>query len=202
MLPSEPMDEHDRQLMLSVLERTRDDFLESVAGVSEGEARLKPSSDRWSILECVEHVVSAERGMFVAITQRSAPLSSHVGRGREEGFLRTGTDRSRRYTTSASLAPNGRFATLADAVARFREHRAHTIEFVTACRVELRDLEVPHPIGGLVTGQECLALLAVHPARHAAQIREVRAALGLDEFAAVADARAVAARAKPKARFD
>lgn len=188
--------------MLSVLERTRDDFLESVAGVSEGEARLKPSSDRWSILECVEHVVSAERGMFVAITQRSAPLSSHVGRGREEGFLRTGTDRSRRYTTSASLAPNGRYATLADAVARFREHRAHTIEFVTACRVDLRELEVPHPIGGLVTGQECLALLAVHPARHAEQIREIRAALGLDELAAVADAQAATARSKPKARFD
>ena len=75
------MDEHDRQMMLSVLERTRDDFLKAVAGVSEDEARLKPSSDRWSILECAEHVVSAERGMLIAITLRSAPLSAqnHCG---------------------------------------------------------------------------------------------------------------------------
>ena len=100
--------------------------------------------------------------MFTAITQRSAPLSSPNGHGREEGFLRNGTDRSRKYTTPASLAPAGRFATLAEAVARFRELRAHTIEFVAACRADLRDIEVPHPIGGLVTGQECLALLAVH----------------------------------------
>ena len=187
--------------MLSVLERTRDDFLNAVAGVSEDQARLKPSSDRWSILECAEHVVSAERGMFTAITQRSAPLSSPNGHGREEGFLRNGTDRSRKYTTSASLAPTGRFATLAEAVARFRELRAHTIEFVAACRADLRDIEVPHPIGGLVTGQECLALLAVHPARHAAQIREVRQSLGLDEVAQEPVPKTHPAT-KPKARFD
>ena len=187
--------------MLSVLERTRDDFLNAVAGVSEDQARLKPSSDRWSILECAEHVVSAERGMFTAITQRSAPLSSPNGHGREEGFLRNGTDRSRKYTTSASLAPTGRFATLAEAVARFRELRAHTIEFVAACRADLRDIEVPHPIGGLVTGQECLALLAVHPARHAAQIREVRQSLGLDEVTQE-PAHETQPATKPKARFD
>lgn len=195
------MEEHDRQKMLGVLERTRDDFLSAVAGVSEDQARLKPSSDRWSILECAEHVVSAERGMFTAITQRSAPLSSPNGHGREEGFLRNGTDRSRKYTTSASLAPTGRIATLADAVARFRELRAHTIEFVAACRADLRDIEVPHPIGGLVTGHECLALLAVHPARHAAQIREVRQSLGLAGTESLATQQAQIA-AKPKARFD
>jgi uncharacterized damage-inducible protein DinB len=195
------MQEHDRQIMLSVLERTRDDFLNAVAGVTEDQARLKPSSDRWSILKCAEHVVSAERGMFTAITQRSAPLSSPNGHGREEGFLRNGTDRSRKYTTSASLVPAGRYATLAEAVARFRELRAHTIEFVASCRADLRDIEVPHPIGGLVTGQECLALLAVHPARHAAQIREVRQSLGLDEVTQEAAPKTQIA-AKPKARFD
>jgi len=97
--------------------------------------------------------------------------------------------------------PTGRFATLTDAVARFRELRAHTIEFVAACRADLRDVEVPHPIGGLVTGQECLALLAIHPARHAAQIREVREALGLDEPDRMATHETHSA-AKPKARFD
>jgi uncharacterized damage-inducible protein DinB len=199
MLSSERMDEHDRQKMLSVLERTRDDFFDAVAGISEEQARLKPSSDRWSILECAEHVVSAERGMFTAITQRSAPLSSPTGPSREDGFLRNGTDRSRKYTTSASLAPNGRIATLDDAIKKFRELRAHTIEFVQSCRADLRDLEVPHPIGGLLTGQECLALLAIHPSRHAAQIREVREALGLDEASLAAQQSEAAA--KPRARF-
>jgi DinB superfamily len=179
------MDEHDRQRMLSALERTRDDFLTAVAGVSEHQARLKPSSDRWSILECAEHVVSAERGMFTAITQRSARLSFPNGHGREEGFLRFGADRSRRYTTAASLEPAGRIPTLAAAVAKFRELRANTIEFVERCNIDLRELEVEHPIGGYVTVQECLALLAVHPARHAAQIREIREALNLDDLATV-----------------
>jgi uncharacterized damage-inducible protein DinB len=195
------MDESDRQKMLSVLERTRDDFLNAVAGITEEQARLKPSSDRWSILECAEHVVSAERGMFTSITQRSAPLSSPNGHGREDGFLRNGTDRSRKYTTSPSLVPTGRVATLADAIKRFRELRAHTIEFVAACRTDLREIEVPHPIGGLVTGLECLALLAVHPARHAAQIREVRQSLGLDDPEQMATHETHPAT-KPKARFD
>ena len=51
------------------------------------------------------------------------------------------------------------------------------MEFVSNCQSDLKAVEIQHPIGGLVNAQECLAILAMHPARHAAQIREIREVL-------------------------
>ena len=172
------MNDQDRSEFLSDLARTRDEFLSSLAGVTEEQARRKPAPDTWSILECAEHVVAAERGMLIMITQRCTPRSSPPTT-REHEISQIVRDRTRKQVAPDSVRPIGRIATLAEAAEKFREHRARSIEFVTTCQTDLRAFEIQHPVGGLVTAQECLAILTAHPARHAAQIREIRHSLGL-----------------------
>ena len=84
-------------------------------------------------------------------------------------------DRSRRHDAPAPTRPRGRYATLEEAAAKFRSNLDATLVFVTTCAVDLRTLETTHPIGGLMTASECLRVLAAHPLRHAAQVRELRA---------------------------
>ena len=67
------MDEQDRSKFLDLLARTREEFLSTLTGVNEDQARLKPAPDAWSILECAEHVVGAERGMLIMINALHAP---------------------------------------------------------------------------------------------------------------------------------
>jgi hypothetical protein len=97
-----------------------------------------------------------------------------TGPGREEGFLIRGTDRSKKFIAPETARPTGRFGKLADAVNAFQANRSRTIAYIESCRDELRDLETAHPLFGPVTARECLALLTVHPARHAQQVRELR----------------------------
>ncbi len=173
------MNEHERTEYLAILARTRDEFLSSLAGVTEEQSRLKVAADSWSILECTEHVATAERGMFMGITQRCTPRTPPSAQNREQEFLRSVADRSRKLAAPEHVVPTGRYATLGEAVEKFREQRGKVIEYVSACRDDLHAVEMPHPIAGIITAQECLAILAMHPARHAAQIREIRQSLGI-----------------------
>jgi hypothetical protein len=173
------MNEQERSNYLDILTRTRDEFLSSLAGVSEEQARLKAAADRWSILECVEHVATAERGMFIGITQRCTPRVAAAAESREKDFLRLGPDRSRKIAAPEFVRPTGRYATLGEAIEKFREQRGRVMEYVSTCHDDLHAVEMPHPVAGIITAQECLAILAMHPSRHAAQIREIRQSLGI-----------------------
>ena len=173
------MDDQARAEYLAILARTRDEFLSSLSGVTEEQSRRKPAADSWCILECTEHVVTAEQGMYIAITKRCTPRTSPGAANREQEFLRLGADRTRKRAAPEFVRPTGRYASLAQAVEKFREQRGQVIEFVSKCCDDLHAVEMPHPIAGVITAQECLAILAMHPARHAAQIREIRQSLGI-----------------------
>jgi hypothetical protein len=47
--------------LVEALEAGRQDLLEAVANLNDGEAAAKPSPERWSVLECIEHVVMDPR---------------------------------------------------------------------------------------------------------------------------------------------
>ena len=172
------MDDREHQFFLGKLNETRDVFLNQVRGVSEERARWKPGPDRWSILDCAEHVALVEQRMFDLLTQRMAPCASAepiAGTGREYAILTKGADRSEKLKAPEPAQPNGRFATLGEAVAAFEERRARSIAYVGGCKTDLRALEGLHGGLGRVTAQEVLSLLTIHPARHALQIGEIRA---------------------------
>jgi DinB superfamily len=169
------VDEQERQSILAKLRETRKAFLDEVHGVSEDQARWKPAPERWSILECAEHVAVAERRMLDRLTKEARPLARAVARpGREDEILAGGTDRTKKFKAPEGAAPAGRFATLAEAVRAFDANRSETIAYIEGCREELRSRETVHPLFGSITAQECLALLTIHSARHALQVREVR----------------------------
>ncbi len=54
------MPESDRQFLLGKLQQGRTALLDAVAGVTDGQAALRPAPEKWSILNCVEHVAAAE----------------------------------------------------------------------------------------------------------------------------------------------
>ena len=74
--------------------------------------------------------------------------------------------------------PTGRFDTLAEAVESFLATRERTVRFVETCDEDLRSKPMTHPLMGIINCHEALLSIAVHPRRHASQIREIRTALG------------------------
>lgn len=167
------MNESDRARVLELLRRSSSELQESVLGIEPAEAARRPADGGWTIAEIVEHVAVAEEQMYTALTTRyrEMPEANH-NTEKEQTILRAALDRSRKVISPEVSKPTGRFGTLAAGLAHFRDCRARTVAYVEQCRDDLRRRTVKHPIAGVVTDYEYLTILALHPSRHAEQIRE------------------------------
>src|SRR5271157_1271471 len=183
----DPMETADRDLLLRLLAESQQKLCDAAKGLSDEQARQRPAPDRWSVLECVEHVGLVEDAMFATFTTKLAPSDALADRGREEMFLRGAGRRERKFSAPERVRPSSRFPSLTAALYHFNQSRARSIEHVTRLDLDPRAHTAPHPVAdalGLakpLTGQEFLIILALHPARHAEQIREIRRTLGLPE---------------------
>jgi uncharacterized damage-inducible protein DinB len=164
--------------MLADLAAGRRDLLEALRGITEDTAARSPGPGRWSVLECVEHVAVAEDLLFGNITASRAVEGAAIDERRERLIPLRGRDRSVPVEAPEAARPTGRYATLAAAVERFAAGRERTVRFVEECHDDLRARLTTHPLIGQVNCWETLLMMAMHPLRHAAQIREIRAALG------------------------
>jgi uncharacterized damage-inducible protein DinB len=166
------MEHREIQEMLAELDKGRQELLEALRGVTEEAASFRPGPGRWSVLECVEHVVVVEDYLFGQIGASSATAVPADDRRREKLIPVRATDRRFRIESPDVSKPTGRFATLEAATERFLAGRQRTIHFVEECGDDLRARLTTHPILGTVNCWETLLLMAAHPRRHAAQIRE------------------------------
>ena len=167
--------EIDKARLLEALRRGGDAFLCSVAGVDEAACRLRPAENRWSVLECAEHVAVAEEVMLGLVTGERKERDPE-GPKRDDRILRSGTDRSARFDASDQSQPRGRFSTVAEAVAHFQRMRERTLRLVEQTGEDLRATEVTHPhrAVGVISSYECVLLMGTHAQRHALQIEEVK----------------------------
>ena len=161
--------------LLERLHAGRDEFLSACDGVTPDQAIARPAAGGWSILECAEHVVLVEAVLFGGVARSAAPLPEGPLRNIEARIIERGTDRSRKFEAPEGVRPAARFTALPDALDAFRRARAETIEWVSAYDQDLRRCTAPHPVFGPVTGYEMLLVIAVHPSRHALQVRDLRA---------------------------
>ncbi|HKD78530.1 MAG TPA: DinB family protein [Candidatus Angelobacter sp.] len=170
----------DKSFLLAQLQETRDIFLNSFAGVTEEQSRLKPASDQWSVLDTVEHLTTAETVQLKLISTQRAPRPADSP-NREHAFLQMIPNRTHKLEAPEIAKPNGRFATLAEAAEQFKTTRAGVIRFLEQYTEDLRASEVkhPHPAAGMVSICEMLVAMAMHAKRHAAQIEETRKTLKL-----------------------
>ncbi len=176
------MDEGERQDLLDHLKSGREALCAAVAGVDDHLAARKPGPGRWSILECVEHVVEAERLLFLRVAAASRTDAPLGDRQPDAWILERGLDRARPRESPEPVRPTGRFGSLDEALSTFESVRAETIRYVEGLHDDPRVWLTSHPlIPGPVTCREMVLLIAIHAARHARQIAEIRTVLALPE---------------------
>jgi uncharacterized damage-inducible protein DinB len=165
--------------IVPLLEASREEFLAAVGSLSEEQARAKPDPSCWSVLECVEHVTTVEERFLKRLETAPRLNAPRVDKQKEAELAKRVPDRSQRAQAPDAARPIGRFMTLAQAMEQFCVNRAQTIRFAKDGAPELYWLSLEHPRFGPVNGSEFLVIVAGHARRHAAQIREAKAALGI-----------------------
>jgi len=162
-----------------------DALAHALDGLGEETACLRPQPDSWSVLECVEHVTLAERGLLARLKETTPAGASHQDRAREARFQELALNRLRRIEAPERAIPTSRSqtlaqatlaqATLAQAYEEYRAVRSQTMRFVAEFDGDLRSWLTTHPlITRAVNCYEMLLLMALHPQRHAQQIMEIR----------------------------
>lgn len=178
--PSATLTSQERDVAVKQFETTRDNFLKSIAGLSEKQWTFKPAPDRWSVAEVAEHITISESTLLGLVQQRlmtspAAPEKRAQVKGKDELIEEKVPDRSHKAQAPEFLKPTGRWPTEAGLVKAFETERAATIEYVRTTNDDLRDHFFDHPAFGTLDGYQWLLLISTHSARHTAQIEEVKA---------------------------
>jgi|SRR5580704_3683846 DinB superfamily len=173
------MNAADREQILRLITESDAALVAAVAWLSDEQAQRRPGPERWSVLECVEHVILGDDAMFARVSAHSTP-GAPPGERREELILRGMTNRERKFAAPELARPTGRFSSLPEAIEVFRQRRARSVAYVEQYQEDPRNRTTRHLGLGPISCHEMLLALALHPARHALQIREVRKSLGVE----------------------
>jgi tetratricopeptide (TPR) repeat protein len=169
--PETPLSQPDRTELLDHLKHSREVLAKALQGVTPAQARFKPAPDRWSILECAEHLAQAEQLLFAdAIDGLKLPVGGRTTVSNEQMMEVWGTAKQK-AKSSGDYDPAGRWPDLATALKVFDERRAKSIEFVSTTEADLRGRIC---CGNLDIWQQLLAMSA-HTLRHVQQMQDVKA---------------------------
>lgn len=167
----------DRDRAIAELTTSRQQFLDSVAGLSTAQWNFKPDEKTWSVAECAEHIAVSEDVIFGNIAKVvQAPAAPDQKSAVTDDFILKGVvDRSHKFQAPEILRPTHRFSTPQEIVDHFKQSREHTIAYLRDTQDDLRGHFYDHPVLKTLDTYQWILLLSAHSQRHTAQLNEVKA---------------------------
>ena len=167
----------ERDRAIAELTASRQQFLDSVAGLSAAQWNFKPDEKTWSVAECAEHIAVSEEFIFGSILKvvQGPATPDKKSAVTDDFILAAVVDRSHKFQAPEVLRPTHRFATPQEMVEHFKQSREHTIAYVRDTQDDLRGHFFDHPVLKTMDGYQWILLLSAHSQRHTAQLNEVKA---------------------------
>ncbi len=170
--------------VINTLEQVTPLVREDFGELSEAQLNWKPTPDRWSVGECLEHLITAN-GRYFKLAERALsedhkppfmrliPGWARMGGGMLIGAVSPQT--ARKVKTLAIFEPA--VSTVpADEVARFESHQAELLEWIRKSRrLDLDKTIVASPATAILVYSlmDAWRVLAAHEVRHLLQARRV-----------------------------
>jgi hypothetical protein len=178
-----PMEKQERQLVLDQLAASKARLLELVDGLTPDQWTFRPAEGRWSIGECMEHVVRVETRVLGIIGTKLAegapePEKRDPAHAKDAVVAQGVPDRTARREAPEPVRPTGQWPGPDELLAEFRKTRQRTTEFAATTQADLRSYFHPHGGFGELDCYQWLLVLSLHGSRHAQQIEEIKAASG------------------------
>jgi DinB superfamily len=168
----------ERERAIAYLEETRERLLQTARGLSLAQLQYKPSSDRWSIAEMVEHVAFVEGRIQAGIKKALGQQATTCERAlKDDELVERIVGRTKRMKAPDVVVPTGRWP-LDQLFPEFELARKRSIEFARTTDAPLRRHSYPHPFFGELDCYQWLLVIPSHSERHRLQAEEVIAAAG------------------------
>jgi hypothetical protein len=161
----------ERKQLLDHLAQSQQAFEQALRGVTPAQAKFKAAPDKWSVMDCAEHLTKAESFLFGRVQDGLKAAVEAKSRATDDDVLDGWGTRKQKVKAPPVITPTGEWADLAAIQKEFTARRARTIQFVETTKADLRGQTC---CGGMDLYQQLLGLSA-HTLRHVDQMREVKA---------------------------
>jgi hypothetical protein len=163
----------ERQRLVAHLEMTEHWLSTEVAGLTTSQLTFRPSPNSWSINDVVEHLAIAEPQYWQQVqASLKAPITpGYKPDATDAGILWYGIDRTERTRTGDARVPDGRFKSMAEALASFTSLRA---AMLTLARESQDDFRGRKLIEGNMDVYQWFLMISTHAQRHILQIQEIK----------------------------
>ena len=163
--------------LIQALRTSGDEFVAAAQSVPAVSCKTKPGPDRWSVLECVEHIVITE-GRFLSWLENPQPTPAPpINKEKEAMLAARMPSRVEKREAPETALPAGQFAELDEALRAFKSARQRTLQFAEEKGEALYSIAVKHRIFGDLNGMELMWIVDGHCRRHMAQILEAKSEL-------------------------
>lgn len=154
----------------------------STSGLTSEQLNFKPAADKWSINECLEHIVLTENMLFdEAKKTMEAPASPKRRKDvkvRDEEIIKGISDRSQKFKAPAELTGKGKYSDAAQALAELEQSRKLVVDYLNTRPIEDFRNHISDSPFGVNDGYHAFLYIAGHTARHTGQIEEIKASPG------------------------
>ncbi len=167
----------ERDRALAELTASRQQFLDSVAGLSAAQWNFKPDEKTWSVAECAEHIAVSEDVIFGSVSKvvQGPATPDKKSAVTDDFILKAVAIRTQKFQAPEVLRPTHRFATPQEIVDHFKQSPERTIAYIRDTQDDLRGHFFDHPVLKTMDGYQWILLLSAHTQRHTAQLNEVKA---------------------------
>lgn len=169
--------EAERKFAVDHLTKTKSDLINAVQGLSEAQLNFKPAADRWSVLECVQHITLSSQGLFgfEQQTLKTPNDSNFKASVTDEQFITMIEDRSHKAQAPEPFKPiNSPYKTLDETLKVFTGARDSLITYLQTTNEDLRAHIAQLPFAK-VDAYQIILLISAHTNRHTQQLNEVKA---------------------------
>ena len=162
-----PQEKKKPEVIRGLVQGGHDSLLNVLDGMTEEQAKFKPSADIWSALEVLDHVVTGKHEVFRLCTGlANGETYDGVGPDEERATIQDGITRVH-------------FDSLAEARAATESEHAEQLTFIANLSPETNvETRYSHFIFGALNCREWAVFQRVHDLDHGNQIEQVKAAPG------------------------
>ena len=173
------MQQNRMTFLLDYYQKTSDQLEAQLKGLTSSQLQFQPSADRWSISQCVEHIILTEKMLFgmakETLAQPANPERKNEVHFSDQQLIDGIVDRSHKAEASADLIGEGKYTDVATAMADFRAQREIIRKYLDGISADDLQNHISDSPFGAIDGYHSLLFVAGLTARHSLQIEEVKA---------------------------
>ncbi|MGV3704400.1 MAG: DinB family protein [Arcticibacter sp.] len=170
---------NNKKYLLDYYQKTLDALTKSTGNLSAAQLHFKPAADKWSVGQCLEHIVATEKTLFgyakQAMESPATPARRSEVKVSDEEIIQGINDRSHKAKATDDLTGKNLLNKADEALAALKNDRKVIFDYLANVNeADLRNHISDSPFGPVDAFQSFL-FIAGHTARHTLQIDEIKA---------------------------